>query len=158
MVIMSFKLNKMSLAAIIVAAALILALIVLAVPGKAVAPSGSAPNTLADTNERRLAFLKQFGWEVRPEPEEVAEITIPCEFDQVYQKYNDLQKEQGFDLFKYRGKRVKRWTYVVTNYPGAEGVLVRANLLIYRNRIIGGDISSAEIDGFMHGFGDYSSG
>ena len=51
----------------------------------------------------------------------------------------------------FRGKTVKRWTYDVTNYPDNRPN-VKANILVYDNKIIGGDICSLELDGFMHGF------
>ena len=44
-----------------------------------------------------------------------------------------------------------RYTYEITNYDGEDGV-VYANILIYRNRVIGGDICSADVTGFIHGF------
>jgi hypothetical protein len=102
------------------------------------------------TNMLRVAFLKSLGWQVDSEPAEVVEVIIPQTFNAVYNNYNAIQKAQGCDLTQYRGVRAKRWTYTVTNYPGAaEGV--RANLLIYNNRLIGGDISSVSINGFMQG-------
>ncbi len=105
----------------------------------------------AEDNEARIAFLAQFGWEVDREPIEVVNVAIPTEFNAVYQQYQLLQKEQGFDLLPYRGKAVKRWSYQVLNYPNAEPY-VKANLLIYEGKIIGGDVCSTQIDGFMHGF------
>ena len=86
-----------------------------------------------------------------PEPAEVVELVVPKAFDDVYTAYNDMQKEQGYDLIKYQGKRAKRYTYVVYNYPGYEGG-VRLNLVVQGNRIIAGDVCSLELDGFMHGF------
>lgn len=71
------------------------------------------------------------------------------EFDEVFTQYNDLQKTAGMDLEPYHGKRVKCWTYTVLNYPGEEGVL--AHLYIYKDKIVGGDVSSTALDGFMHG-------
>ena len=102
-------------------------------------------------NEDRVNFLKQFGWEVNPEPAEVAEVVIPKEFDAVYKKYNDVQKAQSLNLEKYKNKTVKRYTYEVMDYPDYNG-LVYANVLVYKDQVIGGDICSAQIDGFMHGF------
>lgn len=61
----------------------------------------------ASTAEERIAFLSQYGWSVEEEPLEVKEIIIPAEFDDVYEKYNAIQKEQGFDLMSYCSKRVK---------------------------------------------------
>ncbi len=105
----------------------------------------------AENNEQRLRYLKQFGWELKNEPSEIIEVAIPTEFNEVYEKYNILQRKQGFDLSAYRGKSVKRWTYDVTNYPNNRQN-VKANLLVYEDKIIGGDICSTEADGFMHGF------
>lgn len=105
----------------------------------------------AKTNEERVAFAQSFGWEVGPDPVEVLEVIIPEEFDEVYANYNSIQKKQGFNLEKYAGKRVKRYSYIVTNYPGVDAE-VRFNILVQNNRIIGGDVSSLEAGGFMHGF------
>ena len=56
------------------------------------------------------------------------------------------------DLSKYKGKTVTRYTYEVTDYPGHEGEKIYANLIVRKNRIIAGDICSAEPSGFIHGF------
>lgn len=78
-------------------------------------------------------------------------MTIPKEFDKIMKTYNEVQKQQGLDLEKYKGKDVTRYTYEITNYPGAEGKVI-ANLIICKNRVIGGDICSADVNGFIHGF------
>ena len=102
------------------------------------------------TNEERMSYIKSFGWDVEGEPLEVLEIIVPQDFDATYESYNKLQKEQGFDLEKYMGKTVKRYTYKVTNYPvDDETEEVNINLLIYENNIIAADICSAELGGFM---------
>ena len=103
------------------------------------------------SNSDRIDFIAQFGWNVNQTPIEEVEITIPAEFDSVYVGYNDIQKEQGLNLAKYKGKEVVRYTYEVTNYEDYEGV-VYVNLLVYRNKIVGGDICSADSAGFIHGF------
>ncbi len=105
----------------------------------------------AGTNEERIHFLTGYGWEVEEEPVEIIEVIVPEEFDQVYQDYNAIQKKQGLDLEKYSGRRCKRYTYSVTNYPDAN-FTVRANLLVYEGKIIGGDVCAIEESGFMHGF------
>lgn len=103
------------------------------------------------TAEDRIRFLNGFGWEVAQGEPETAEVTVPARFDKVYESYNDLQKAQGLDLTRYRGKKIMRYTYRIVNYPGYDGSVL-ASLLIYKNRIIGGDICSAEPSGFLHGF------
>lgn len=110
-------------------------------------------NINASTAEERIAYLSQFGWSVEADPLEVTEVIIPETFDDTYTNYNALQQSQGFDLTLYAGKRVKKWSYRVTNYPGYESMdCIQATLLIYEGKVIGGDICSTQLDGFMHGF------
>lgn len=104
----------------------------------------------AATNEERVAFFAQFGWTVDPEPLESKDVMIPQEFSDVYENYNRIQKGQGLDLSPFCGKTCKQWVYAVTNYP--ENADVRASILVYDNRVIGGDLSTAALDGFMTGF------
>lgn len=96
-------------------------------------------------------FLSQFGWEVKKDGCEVVEVTIPAEFDRVFASYNELQKQQGLDLTRYRRKSATRYTMEITNYGEYDG-RVLANVLVYHNRVIGGDVCSADMTGFMHGF------
>ena len=96
-------------------------------------------------------FLEQFGWKVDDEPEEKVEVKIPEEFDKIFTAYNEIQKGQGLNLSKYKRKNVTRYTYTVTNYDDYTG-RVYANVLVYRNKVIGGDICSADVNGFIHGF------
>ncbi|MEG0895459.1 MAG: DUF4830 domain-containing protein [Oscillospiraceae bacterium] len=117
--------------------------------GSSIETMGKVSIHLSNNNER-IEFIQQFGWKIEFEPLEIVDVTIPKEFNDVYKKYNSLQKKQNFNLEKYKGKTVKRYTYTVTNYKGEE--YVRANLLIYNNTLIGGDISSIKLNGFMHGF------
>lgn len=99
------------------------------------------------TGEQRIAYLAQCGWEVDESTCVVQEVIIPSEFSGNYQAYAELQARQGFDLEALKGKRVKQVTYTVTNWPDEkEGVV--ANLLIYKNRVVAGDITSMSADGF----------
>lgn len=99
----------------------------------------------------RAAFIRQFGWDIAADPAAVKEIIIPPEFDDLYIAYNELQKAQGFDLEPLRGEKVTLWTYAVLNYPGQEKGVV-ANILIKGGKVVGGDVSSTALDGFMVGF------
>ena len=100
--------------------------------------------------EARRAFLAGFGWEIDEGGCEEEAVVIPARFDAVYEDYNTVQKQQGLDLERYRGKTVMRYTYPVTNYEGYDGT-VCATLLIYKDRVVGGDVCSASVDGFVHG-------
>jgi hypothetical protein len=103
------------------------------------------------TNEDRINFLKQFGWEVDAEPIKEQQVTIPKEFDKIFAAYNEIQRRQGLDLSSFKKKKVTRFTYAVTNYPDYDGE-VYVNILVYRNKVIGGDVCSADVNGFVHGF------
>lgn len=100
------------------------------------------------TNEDRISFLKQFGWETEGEPIESVKVTLPTKFDKVFVGYNELQKQQGLDLGKYKGKDVTRYTYKLTNFDGYDGT-VYANIIVYRGKVVGGDICSADLNGFV---------
>lgn len=103
-------------------------------------------------NQQRVDFLTGFGWQVVEEPEEVCDVLLPEEMDDVIEQYNQIQKLQGYDLEKYLGKTVKRYTYIVVNYPGHEEN-IRAHIFVYKEKVIGGDICSLEAEnGFLHGF------
>ena len=106
--------------------------------------------TSARTSEDRISFLSQFGWKVEPDPLDVRDVVIPAEFDGKLAEYNEIQKTLGFDIEKYKGRRVRKWEYAVTNYPGSIPS-VKATLLIYNGKVIGGDISGNGSERFTHG-------
>lgn len=103
------------------------------------------------TVDDAAGFLSQFGWEVDPTPVEEVKIKIPAEFDKVMNSYNELQRKQGLDLSKYRGREVVRYTFKVKNYPNYSGN-VMANVIVYKNKVIGGDLCSTDVTGFICGF------
>lgn len=105
----------------------------------------------AQSNDDRIKFLSQFGWDVNPNPIEISSITIPSKFNSVYENYNEIQRKQGLDLNKYKEKNCIRYTYQILNYKSSPSG-VRANILVLNDKVIGGDICSIELDGFMHGF------
>ena len=102
-------------------------------------------------NDGRVAFLKSFGWEVVSSPKESGQVLIPQESNTVFDRYNALQKCQGYDLSKFAGKKVMRYVYTVKNYPGATEP-VYATLLIYKNKVIGGDITDTAPGGKVKTF------
>ncbi len=113
--------------------------------------SKNASKGVAKTEKDRHTFISQFGWQVEEEAEEIAEIVIPEKFDEVYDQYNNLQKKQNFNLEKHKGERCKRYTYKITNYPDYPDN-ARINILVLQGKVIGGDVCSTELNGFMHGF------
>ena len=126
----------------VVAVALILTL-----GGRAVTASAEVKHIRS--NDDRLAYLSGLGWEVSLQPIATEELLIPKQFDDSYADYLKLQEDQGFDLARYCGKRVKRYTYQLTNYPAGDEP-VQIALLIYKNRVVGGQIQSAS-GSLLHG-------
>ncbi|MFA5561858.1 MAG: DUF4830 domain-containing protein [Eubacteriales bacterium] len=102
------------------------------------------------TNDDRVRFLEQFGWQTGGELVEEETFTIPDTFDRVLLGYNEIQKAQGLDLSRYEKKKVTRYTYEITNYEGYEGT-VYANLIVYRDKVIAADLCSADPMGFVRG-------
>ena len=112
-------------------------------------------NPAVSTKDERTSFLKSLGWEVDPESERERDVIIPETFDEIYESYNELQKKAGFDLSDYKGKTVKKYSYIILNYPSAEkGDIIKLDLLISDGRVIGGDIYSPRLDGFIIGLED----
>ena len=104
------------------------------------------------SEQQRQQFIKEMGWETEKELYKKKKVTIPQEFNQVYESYNELQKQQGFDLTPYNSKECDIYTYKITNYKDHEdkGDVV-CNLMICDNKLIGGDVCSTQLDGFMQG-------
>lgn len=149
------KLKKSIIIASIVIALSICLVLVLKCAGNIQSSNVSTGTSLAATSEEDiLKFISCYGWEVDSQPAEVRDVIIPEVFDEVYSNYNEIQLEQGFNLEKYAGQRVKRWTYIVRNYPDTapEDDYIRINVLVSDDVVIGGDVCSVKLDGFMHGF------
>lgn len=159
MFIYSAKMDKKRLATILVCIAVVVLVLILLLAGG----GSNAPQTYDElvqeqiklikkaklkTNEDRLYLLTSLGWEVEIQPEAYSEVQIPEEFSEVYENYNKIQKTMGLDLSKYNGEKVMRYTYKVVNHPSGEKD-VRATLLVYKDKLIGGDICTVRLDGFM---------
>jgi len=148
MMVMTAKVDlKKILLGLAAAAALVLALILLL--GESSTAQTAAP--VHSANDQRIKFLTDFGWDVTTSPTESGRVRIPDEAGEVFDRYNTLQKGQGYDLSKYAGKTVMRYVYKVGNYPGATEP-VYATLLVYKNQIIGGDITDTSAKGHIRGF------
>ena len=164
MFIYSFRAATLKFFGIIAVTLVALIAIIVFVPVYAQGGTGNAQDTPANvegsveynydkvkTSADAANFLAQFGWTVDGAGVKSVTVTIPSEFDKVFAAYNEIQRAQGLDLSKYKKKELTRYTFVVTNYKDYEGT-VYANVLVYRNKVVGGDICSADVTGFVHGF------
>ena len=148
MLVMTAKVDKKKIIMILAAAvALIAGILLLAGGGNS--QTTAAPNVSG--NDARVAFLKSFGWEVTTSPTESSQVRIPSEPSEVFDRYNALQKSQGYDLSAFAGKTVMRYVYRINNYPGTTEP-VYATLLVYKNQIIGGDVTDTAAKGVVRGF------
>lgn len=128
-------------------AAAILALVLLFGGNKDAEPTAGK----VSDNDGRVKFLAEHGWQVTNSPTETGQVRIPNQEDAVFARYNALQKSQGYDLSQYAGKTVMRYVYRINNFPGATEP-VYATLLVYKNQIIGGDITNTAAKGVIQGF------
>lgn len=128
--------------------AVVITAVILSSGGKAV--SASAEVKGVRDNDDRVSYLTQLGWIVSPEPVSTEELLIPSQFDESYSSYLELQSSQGFDLSRYCGKRVKRYTYEIKNYPTGESG-IQISLLVCKKTVIGGEVLSPSAGGFLHG-------
>ena len=98
------------------------------------AEANSKSYSLKATNKNdRISFFEKLGIKVTDEA--VDEVTIPQQFNSVYESYNELQKKCGLNLSRYAGKTATRYTYGTDD--GKKVVI-----LVFKNRIIGGHIAS----------------
>ena len=147
MMVMTAKVNlKKVMIALAAVAALIVALILL-LGGGGDSAETSAPT--ASSNDGRVKFLTDLGWDVTTSPTDSSQVRIPAASSDVFERYNALQKSQGYDLSEYAGKKVMRYVYKINNYPGATEP-VYATLLVYKNQIIGGDVTDTAAHDCSH--------
>ena len=150
MFVMTAKLNKKKITAILLALVLIIAVVAVAVS----AIGGKQGGKIRDSDDA-AAYLESLGWQVSPQPLEVQDIVIPRRFNGVYETYIELQRRQGFKLEEYGGMSATRYSFTVLNYPGGgEGMV--ADIVVYGGEIIAGDVQSTAIDGFMEGLCDHA--
>lgn len=131
---------------IIIGALMAAAVIVLSVPGGGF---GLSETIDASDIKGREKYLNSFGWEIDTSSEQCNEVVLPREFNGIMKDYAEMQYEQGFCLYDYAGLTCYQYTYEVTNYNYDSPVYT--TLYVHNHRVIGGDIHSAAIDGFMHG-------
>ncbi len=92
----------------------------------------SMPVYNGETIEQRIEFLNSFEILADFDSERVKESVLPNHFDENYLKYNDLQKQAGFDLLLYKGCEVKIFSYENEN--------TEVHLIVCNKKIIGGHI------------------
>ena len=147
MMVMTAKVDLKKIALILGAVAAVILGLVLLFGGDHTQTTAATP---VSNNEQRVQFLESLGWEVAASPAESGQVRIPETATEVFDRYNQLQKQQGYDLSTYAGKNVMRYVYKVENFPDASEP-VYATVLVYKNQIIGGDITDTSAGGKVQG-------
>ena len=147
MLVMTAKVDKKKIMLILAAAAALIVALIMLFSGDGTATT-AAPSV--SSNDGRVKFLKDFGWEVATSPVESGQVKIPETTTEVFDRYNALQKSQGYDLSQFAGQTVMRYVYKIKNYPNATDP-VYATLLIYKGQVIGADITDTSAKGVIRG-------
>ena len=147
MMVMTAKVDLKKIALILGAVAAVILGLILLFGGDHTQTTAATP---VSNNEQRVQFLESLGWEVAASPAESGQVRIPETATEVFDRYNQLQKQQGYDLSTYAGKNVMRYVYKVENFPDASEP-VYATVLVYKNQIIGGDITDTSAGGKVQG-------
>lgn len=148
MMVMTAKVNLKKILLLLAGVAAVVLALVWLLGGE---PTAQTVAPSVSSNDGRVAFLRELGWEVTTSPLEAVQVKIPQEGSEKFDRYNTLQKSQGYDLSQYAGKKVMRYVYQVNNYPGATEP-VYATVLVHKNEIIGGDVTDTTGRGKMQGF------
>lgn len=98
--------------------------------------------------EGRVKYLAAYGWEADISTETEKNVLIPRELTGALADYAEMQTKQGYDFADYAGLECRQFTYELTNYDYSGTVY--AVVYVRGARVIGGDIHSAALNGFMH--------
>lgn len=96
-------------------------------------------STVVETEEQAKQFAQQF-YEVE-QLYTLYEVYVPITFNDRYEQYNQLQKAQGLDLEPYKGEKCRLYMYLLADFE-IENEQAFMSVMVYRDRVIGGDISS----------------
>ena len=108
MMVMTAKVDIKKVIAVLAEVAAVIIVLIALLSGNNNASATSAASGVT-TNDDRVKFLEDLGWEVATSPAESSQVRIPKESSEVFDRYNALQKSQGYDLMTYAGKNVMRY-------------------------------------------------
>lgn len=121
--------------------------VVLTFVGNHSASTSAAAPVSCTTAKERQDYIESLGYDTDGK-ESSKQITIPSTFNDVYNQYNDIQKQQGFDLTQYKGRTVTLYTYNITNYKNKDNII--ADLMVSDGTLIGADLCDTSADdGFL---------
>ena len=104
--------------------------------------------TKVKTSDDLSVFLASLGWECDITAVTEQTTILPEQFDETFIAYNAIQLKQNCDLSQYAGKEVTVYTVPIINYTDSTDTVL-TTVIVYRGKVIGGDIHAAAMDGFM---------
>ena len=121
---------------------------IIAVSG-VIAAAASCGNTYTVRSaEDAAGFLSSRGVEVSGTGS-CKTVTLPAEFGDVYERYNELQKQAGYDLSKYASREAEVYTFRIVSVGGQPSDYTEAHVMVCDSAVIGGDLASLSPDGDM---------
>ncbi len=145
----SLKLKKQNILSIILSVAIVVLIIVfIPLNNQAMSVVKLNKTPTCKNTEEIVEWINSFGWEVESEPFYNTTVTIPKKEDEIYTQYIINQRQNGYRLDKYKGKKVNQYKFKVLNYNEGK-TEAYINILMYKDKIIASDICSPLKDGFM---------
>ncbi len=99
-----------------------------------------------ETLSDRVRCANSLGWEIDKTSETKKLIYLEKTPTTEFLKFNKMQKMCGFDLLPYLGKGVTVYTYRILDFPSDNPVNAFLNIIIYNDKMIGGDCTVEEYD------------
>lgn len=99
------------------------------------------------THAKRASYIKSLGYDINGESVSSKNIVIPTDFGDVYSTYNTLQKQSGFDLSDYKGRKATVYSFALWEDERT------IHLIVIDGKIVGGDISETAVNGKMEPLG-----
>ena len=148
----TFKMNSKQIFGLILLLTGIVVVLITFFTNHPAKPASKSEGIRCSTTQERVDYINSFDLKTDSK-EESKEIIIPEQFNDVYNKYNEIQKQQNFDLTDYKGKTAVMYTYNITNYKDNDNVI--ANLIVYDGILIGADLCDTSADnGFLVALND----
>ena len=148
----TFKMNSKQIFGLILLLTGIVVVLITFLTNHPAKPASKSVGIRCSTTQERVDYINSFDLKTDSK-EESKEIIIPEQFNDVYNKYNEIQKQQNFDLTDYKGKTAVMYTYNITNYKDNDNVI--ANLIVYDGILIGADLCDTSADnGFLVALND----
>lgn len=89
-----------------------------------------------ETTQDIGSFFNSYGFEVDLTSATVDKVKVPKKWDDSFAAFNEVIRESGLDLEKYKGKTVEKWTLLCPGRSSGEEK-VYTILLVYREKPVG---------------------